>query len=95
MDFHGHKKMSLLLEEDTVKSLMKKLTGNDNLEKKSVAYDIIGEMASIIACGALADMPENVFISDPEKTHNNTAIQPHALTFSSNLGKFAITLQDV
>jgi len=95
MDFHGHKKMSLLLEEDTVKSILKKLTGNDNLDTKKIAYDIIGEMASIIACGALADIPEKVFISNPEKTYDNKAIQSHVLTFSSNLGKFAITLQDV
>ncbi len=95
MDFHGHKKMSLLLEENTVKSIMRKLTGNDNLEKKSVAYDIISEMASIIACGALADVPEKIHISDPEKTNRNASIQPHALTFSSNLGKFAITLQEL
>lgn len=95
MNFQGHKKMSLLLEEDTVKSIMRKLTGNDNLGKNSVAYDIIGEMASIIACGALADIPEKVYVSDPEKTYDNKAIQTHALTFSSNLGKFSITLQDV
>lgn len=95
MNFQGRKKMSLLLEEGTVNSIMKRLCVNSDTGRNNVAYDVIGEMASIIACGALADIPEKIYIGRPEKSDLNSKNYSNAIAFNSNLGKFAITLQEM
>ncbi len=95
MDCNGQKRMSLMLEEDTIKSVMRKLTGDDDIFRERVAYDIIGEMASIIACNALNDTSEKLNISDPRKTKNRKFIGAEALTFSSKLGKFTIAIKEI
>lgn len=95
MNYNGRKKLSLYLEDDTVRSVVKKLTGHDDISSESIAYDIMGEMATLIAGSALGETCENIDISHPIKSDIKNPLDSDALMFSSELGKFAIAIEDV
>lgn len=96
MDIHGRKRMSLLLEQETMKSVIEQLTGNDDIENDNVAYDIIGEMASIIVGNAFNDNYEDIEIYGPTRSKNvNIYTGTEALMFSSRLGRFAIAFEEI
>ncbi len=94
MDFNGPKRFSILFEEDTVKSVMEKLIGEDVLFEEGIAFDVLREMASIIACGAYKEDYIGINISNPVISYDLKSIEG-AVNFSSKLGKFAIAIEDV
>lgn len=93
MNFNGKKRFSIRLEENTLKAIMKRLTGDDNLYRRTIAYGIIGEMASIIAMNAFSDFCDNIVL-DPVRLENRS-MDIDALMFSSSLGRFAIAIEDI
>jgi hypothetical protein len=79
--------LSLVMERDTAQTITEHLTGNSGDE---YAYDVIGEIANMIA-GKIA---REVSISVPEKLGEITAELKFTLNFRSPVGEFSIALTD-
>jgi hypothetical protein len=94
MDCDGLKKLSLFLDESTLKSVMKQLTGEDNIQNSAVAYKVIGEIARLIAGKAVGEKHDNFTLHKPvpSQSFKKTGLY-YSQTFSSNLGEFAISLE--
>ena len=93
MNYQGKKKLSLYLEEDTIYSILNKIGQGGCSNFNKLAYEVIGELASIIACGALADIPDSVSVSEPERAapfYNRGGIG-----FMSDLGNFSICISEI
>ncbi|MFH0976888.1 MAG: hypothetical protein V1874_13990 [Spirochaetota bacterium] len=92
MDCGGVKKLSLFMDESTLKSVMKQLTGEDNIQNSALAYNVIGEIARFIAGNAAGEKHENFTIYKPVPSQGIRHSE-HSQIFSSGLGEFAISLE--
>ncbi len=93
VDCGGLKKLSLFLDESTLKSVMKRLTGEENIQNSVIAYRVIGEIASLIAGKAAGENHEHFTLHKPVPSQGYKKSGLYSQTFSSNLGEFAISLE--
>lgn len=93
MDCGGLKKLSLFLDEDTLKSVMKQLTGEENIQNSALAYSIMGELARFIAGKAAGEIHENFTLHKPVPSQGFKKTGLYTQAFSSNMGEFAISLE--
>lgn len=90
----GTKKMSLYMEKKTVESIMKEPIDPKESSSTDSAYDIIGELANMIAGNALPDR-EDVYISGPKRKNIHRGYESgNSMNFSCPMGKFAIVIED-
>lgn len=95
MEFNGKKRISLFMERETVSSVRETL-GAAAGEGNDADYDLIGEMANIITGNALGGGSGEVSISPPERSSGvNSGSVVAALNFSSKIGGFYITIEDM
>jgi CheY-specific phosphatase CheX len=94
MDLNGRKSISLFMERKTVKSVMEKCTGKLDGFRDEVAYDILSEMANMIAGNALSRSKQDFKLSAPTKTSVRLN-QKNAMNFSSDLGRLSILIEDM
>jgi hypothetical protein len=93
MDCGEVKKLSLFLDESTLKSVMKQLIGEDDIQNSIVAYKIIGEIARLIAGKAAGEKHDNFTLHKPVPSQGFKKDGLYSKTFSSSLGEFAISLE--
>ncbi len=93
MDCNGRKKISFFMEENALKSVMKQLTGEDNIKNSRVAYEIMGEIARFIAGKAIGENHDNFTIYNPVQSQGIQESSIYAKTFSSNFGEFYIAIK--
>lgn len=79
--------LSLVMERDTAQTITEQLTGNCGDE---YAYDVIGEIANMIA----GKITREVSISVPEKLSEIPAELKFTLNFRSPVGEFSIAVTD-
>ena len=93
MSYHGDRVLSLHMERRMLDSLKERMgaTGGNG----EVDYDFVGEMANIIAGGALTACDEAASIHPPERASVLTD-GPHVnrKVFSSRMGRFCISIGD-
>ena len=96
MKYHGNKRLSLYLESDTMRSVINRLVddGNNNSNDK-LAYEIMSEMASMIAGNAFEEDSQVVTFSNPIRSKEITSYPSNTLNFTSKLGKLAIAIEEV
>jgi hypothetical protein len=68
MEYGGTKKLSLYLEENTMKSVVKRITGMEGLQNRIVVYEILGELACLIAGNALGESAEDCTFHHPVRS---------------------------
>jgi len=96
MNYNGSKKLTLYLEKSTIKSIVHKIVdGDDAMPRDNIVYDVIGEMASMIAGNAFSDNCKNIDISLPKKSNYHNSPNGSTLMFTSEFGKFNISLEEV
>jgi hypothetical protein len=93
MDYCGKKKLSLFMEENTLKSVMKQLTGEDNINNSRIAYEILGEIARFIASNAIGENDENFTLYTPVQSMGVIDTNAHMKSFSSSFGNFSIAIE--
>jgi len=93
MDCDGRKKLSLFLEENTVKSIMKQLTGEDDINKGTIARDIVSELAYLIAVNAIDENYEDYKLYNPAPSQGIKNSDINSRKFSSDIGEFAIAIE--
>ncbi|TAL29313.1 MAG: hypothetical protein EPN93_21610 [Spirochaetes bacterium] len=93
MDFHGRKRLSLIVDRSTVESMKERLGARDNYGADA-DYDIIGEMANIIAGSAVSARDGEVCLSVPRRACLEEGdLPPATMRFSSPMGLFAIAVE--
>lgn len=92
MDVHGSKRLSLYMDKRTIASLKERLGATGGAD---VDYDLIGEMANMIAGNAICFTDASARISPPEKAAVGMCDIVDAMKFTSKLGRFAIAIQDM
>ena len=96
LNYKGNKKLSLYLEKRTIKSVMERLLEYSDISPEDeVAYDIMGEMASMIVGNALDGSFENIERSNPITSDTLRSLDTNTLYFSSSLGRLAITIEEI
>jgi hypothetical protein len=97
MDCGGKRKLSLFMEEDLLRSVMKQLTGEDNIKNSKVAYEIIGEIARFIASNAIensiGEKNEEFTLYHPVQSKGIAVSNAYSKSFSSNFGNFYIAVE--
>jgi hypothetical protein len=93
MDCGGKKKLSLFMEESTLRSVVKQLTGEDNIDDSQVAYEVLGEIARFIASNAIGENNDNFTLYTPVQSMGTVDSKAHMKSFSSNFGNFSIALE--
>ena len=93
MECGGLKKLSLYLDEDTLKSVMKQLTGEENIQNSALAYTVMGEIARFIAGKAAGEIQDNFTLYKPVPSQGFKKAGLYSQAFSSSLGEFAIALE--
>lgn len=92
IDFLGKKKLSLYLEESTLKTVIKHLTGEENLNDSTEIYNIIGEIARMIAGNTIGDISDSYTLYHPVPITN---IKNHTKTigFDSSFQEFSLSIK--
>jgi hypothetical protein len=93
MECGGLKKLSLYLDESMLKSVMKQVTGEDNIQNSALAYKVMGEIARFIAGKAAGEKHDNFTLYNPVPSQGFKKSGLYSQTFSSSLGDFAIALE--
>ena len=94
VECEGPKRMSLFMERDTVRHVMGRLTDNNDAKNDQMAYDIISEMANIIAGTALSSCQHHGGLSVPVRSAHRHA-GGSKLSFAARMGCFSIYLADL
>jgi len=95
MDFNGKKRISLFMDRSTVLSVRETM-GAGTADDPEKDYDIIGEMANIIAGNALSRNAEGISLSPPGRSDGpGNGILLTSLDFSSKAGAIRITVEDL
>ncbi|MBN2042089.1 MAG: hypothetical protein JW864_18785 [Spirochaetes bacterium] len=92
IEFNGKKKFTLYLEENTLKGVIKHLTGNENLNNNPAIYDIIGEIAKMIAGNTIGDISDSYTMHHPVPVTNIKNAAKSA-GFDSDFQEFSLSIQ--
>ena len=96
LKYKGRKKISFYMEHNTIRTILKRLTGQSKITAKSTLIDVVGEMANMITGSAVSTYGDGMSISVPKKLKRSVSIDlQNAMNFSSRLGRFSISIVDM
>ena len=84
--------LTLFLEENTLKGVIKHLTGEENLNNSSAIYDIIGEIAKMIAGNTIGDISDSYTLFHPVPV-TNIKNNSMPIGFDSDFQEFALSIK--
>ncbi len=91
----GDMRISLLMERDTAMAIMESLSEECNSSREDVAYDIISEMANMIAGSAISRCTDESTISSPKRLKNIPQRGNNYMNFTSRIGRFSIVIENI
>jgi len=92
MSCNGVKKLSLFMEEKTLLSIVKQVTGKNNIQNDKVAYGIMDEVARLIAGKTFGETNKNFTLYNSVKSHGGQC-HGSSQAYRSKLGEFAIAIE--
>jgi hypothetical protein len=95
VNYEGQKRLSLIVDRKTVESMKERLGAREQVGEDT-DYDILGEMANIIAGSAVSYGDGEVYMTAPRRACLDGSDLPLTLMkFTSPMGRFAIAVETV
>ena len=94
LNCNGPKRFTLIVEGEAIRGIMGRLMIAESSTEET-AYEVLGEMANIIAGNALSSFPGDVSLSSPNRISDCGRDASEVLSFSSGVGRFSIGLEDL
>jgi hypothetical protein len=95
IEYNGKKKLSLFLEENTLKSVIKHITGSNDLHNQFVVYDIIGEIARMIAGSAIGERSDNYSLCQPVKAQIINPVDSYRRVPSTESPEYSLCIEKI
>jgi CheY-specific phosphatase CheX len=93
IDFNGRKKMSLFMDRKAVNSVMEKFTGGADPSRDDLAFDVVSEMANMIAGGFITSSSQDAILHAPSRSDHGCDFE-RSLNFSSGIGRMSICIEE-
>ncbi len=95
VNYEGQKRLSLIVDRKTVESMKERLGAREQIGEDT-DYDILGEMANIIAGSAVSLGEGEVFMTAPRRAClDESDLSLAVMRFTSPMGRLAIAVEAV